>query len=292
MRPAFASSPTGAVAVRDVRGRRKCREQGRADFGMLPSSNNEAGETGRARADRKGGLEILREPCASQQLRPRLPLHDLGREPRAGDRRVVDGCPPGSRCPRPTSSPGSTSAGPGPVALHHPAQEPTRCEDPLRRVRGAHHRHADQPDDRQCRPALEGLFRDRQAYRPGHADYAYDAKYGLRDYRGGGRSSARETAARVAAGAVARLVIPEVTIRAGRADRRRRDRPRRFDWDEIGRQSLLLPRPPAARWEGYLDEARKAALARRGRRMRRRPACRRLGRAGLRQARRRARRRR
>ena len=51
-------------------------------------------------------------------------------------------------------------------------------------------------------------------YRPGHADYAYDAKYGLRDWRGGGRASARETAARVAAGAVARLVIPEVRIRA------------------------------------------------------------------------------
>ena len=53
-----------------------------------------------------------------------------------------------------------------------------------------------------------------QAYRPGHADYAYDAKYGLRDHRGGGRASARETAARVAAGAVARLVIPEVEIEA------------------------------------------------------------------------------
>ena len=51
-----------------------------------------------------------------------------------------------------------------------------------------------------------------KAYRPGHADYAYDAKYGFRDYRGGGRSSARETAARVAAGAIARLAIPEVTI--------------------------------------------------------------------------------
>ena len=52
------------------------------------------------------------------------------------------------------------------------------------------------------------------AYRPGHADYAYDAKYGFRDYRGGGRSSARETASRVAAGAVARAVIPQVKIRA------------------------------------------------------------------------------
>ena len=49
-----------------------------------------------------------------------------------------------------------------------------------------------------------------KSYRPGHADYSYDAKYGIRDYRGGGRSSARETAARVAAGAVARLIIPEV----------------------------------------------------------------------------------
>src|SRR3546814_20891078 len=51
-----------------------------------------------------------------------------------------------------------------------------------------------------------------KAYRPGHADYAYDAKYGFRDYRGGGRSSARETAARVAAGAVARAVIPRLSI--------------------------------------------------------------------------------
>ena len=48
------------------------------------------------------------------------------------------------------------------------------------------------------------MTRSRDSYRPGHADYTYDAKYGVRDYRGGGRSSARETAARVAAGAVAR----------------------------------------------------------------------------------------
>src|SRR5690349_15478675 len=47
-------------------------------------------------------------------------------------------------------------------------------------------------------------------YRPGHADYAYQVKYGIRDYRGGGRSSARETAARVAAGGIARLVVPEI----------------------------------------------------------------------------------
>ena len=53
----------------------------------------------------------------------------------------------------------------------------------------------------------------RDTYRPGHADYSYEAKYGIRDHRGGGRSSARETAARVAAGAIARKVVPGVTVR-------------------------------------------------------------------------------
>ena len=72
--------------------------------------------------------------------------------------------------------------------------------------------------------------------RPGHADAAYDAKYGLRDPRGGGRASARETAARVAAGAVARLVIPEVSVEARVV--------------EIGGE------PDAERWDGMLDTAR------------------------------------
>jgi chorismate synthase len=75
-------------------------------------------------------------------------------------------------------------------------------------------------------------------YRSGHADYAYDAKYGLRDPRGGGRASARETAMRVAGGAVARLVIREVSIEARVI--------------EIGGES------DAARWEVLLDEARSA----------------------------------
>uniref|UniRef100_UPI0018F1047C chorismate synthase n=1 Tax=Vibrio cholerae TaxID=666 RepID=UPI0018F1047C len=50
-------------------------------------------------------------------------------------------------------------------------------------------------------------------FRPGHADFTYEAKYGLRDYRGGGRSSARETATRVAAGAIARKVLPDLKVR-------------------------------------------------------------------------------
>ena len=98
-----------------------------------------------------------------------------------------------------------------------------------------------------------------KAYRPGHADYAYDAKYGFRDYRGGGRSSARETASRVAAGAVARLVIPDVDIFAyvseigGDAID-----PARFDAGEIDNNPFFCPDPEAAkRWEKLVDDARK-----------------------------------
>ena len=98
-----------------------------------------------------------------------------------------------------------------------------------------------------------------KAYRPGHADYAYDAKYGFRDYRGGGRSSARETASRVAAGAVARLVIPDVDIFAyvseigGDAID-----PSRFDASEIDNNPFFCPDPQAAlRWEKLVDDARR-----------------------------------
>jgi chorismate synthase len=99
-----------------------------------------------------------------------------------------------------------------------------------------------------------------QAYRPGHADYAYDAKYGLRDYRGGGRSSARETAARVAAGAVARLVIPEVSITAYVAEiGGDAIDPASFDAGEIGNNPFWCPDAEAAqRWAQLVDEARKA----------------------------------
>src|SRR5574340_662941 len=93
-------------------------------------------------------------------------------------------------------------------------------------------------------------------YRPGHADYAYDAKYGVRDYRGGGRSSARETAARVAAGAIARKVIPSVAIRAAliQVGPKKIDRTR-WDWDEVSRNPLFCPDPAAAaEWADYLDD--------------------------------------
>lgn len=98
-----------------------------------------------------------------------------------------------------------------------------------------------------------------QIYRPGHADYVYDAKYGVRDYRGGGRSSARETAARVAAGAIARKIIPHLLIKGAliQIGPHKIDRSR-FDWSEIDRNPFFCPDAQAASfWGDYLDDIRK-----------------------------------
>jgi chorismate synthase len=97
-------------------------------------------------------------------------------------------------------------------------------------------------------------------FRPGHADFTYLQKYGIRDYKGSGRASARETAARVAAGAVARQVIPDVRIRGSLVqmgpyaiDRAN------FDWDEVGRNPFFCADRDAVQdWEPYLDGLRKA----------------------------------
>ena len=97
-------------------------------------------------------------------------------------------------------------------------------------------------------------------YRPGHADFTYMAKYGIRDYRGGGRSSARETAMRVAAGAIARKVLPGVKVRGAlvqmgppgidRAD---------WDWEEVERNPFFSPDHDSVQsWAAFLDGVRKA----------------------------------
>ncbi len=100
-----------------------------------------------------------------------------------------------------------------------------------------------------------------EKFRPGHADYTYWKKYGIRDYRGGGRSSARETAMRVAAGAIARKVLGDsVRIRGAlvQLGPHHIDRDS-WDWDAVEDNPFWCPdRKAAQSWEGYLDEIRKA----------------------------------
>jgi chorismate synthase len=104
----------------------------------------------------------------------------------------------------------------------------------------------------------------RDKFRPGHADYAYWAKYGVRDYKGSGRASARETAARVAAGAVARKVLAklygEVKIRAALVQMGTQKIVReRWDWDEVAKNPFFCPDASAvAPWTEYLEGVRKA----------------------------------
>ena len=97
-------------------------------------------------------------------------------------------------------------------------------------------------------------------FRPAHADYTYWKKYGIRDYRGGGRQSARETAVRVAAGAIARKILgPELKVRAAlvQIGPHRIDRAK-WDWDAVEDNPFWCPdRQAAQTWEGYLDEVRK-----------------------------------
>jgi chorismate synthase len=104
----------------------------------------------------------------------------------------------------------------------------------------------------------------RDKFRPGHADYTYLAKYGVRDYRGGGRQSARETATRVAAGAVARKVLaslyPEARVRGALVQMGTMDiQPKNWDWDEVARNPFFCPDPTAVDpWTEYLEGIRKS----------------------------------
>ncbi len=173
---------------------------------------------------------------------------------------VVDGCPPGLALTEADIQPLLDARRPGQSRFTTQRQEP----DQVRILSGVFEGRTTGTPISLMIENVDQRSKDysqvAQAYRPGHADYAYDAKYGFRDYRGGGRSSARETAARVAAGAVARLVIPEVAI-MGYVSAIGGDAidPARFDAAEIARNPFFCPDPvAAARWEALVDTARKA----------------------------------
>ena len=173
---------------------------------------------------------------------------------------VVDGCPPGLALSEADIQPWLDKRRPGTSRFTTQRQEP----DQVRILSGVYEGRTTGTPISLIIENVDQRSKDYSEvaakYRPGHADYAYDAKYGFRDPRGGGRSSARETAARVAAGAVARAVIPEVRLRAylveigGIAIDRSR-----FDDAEIDRNPFFCPDAETAKlWEAALDAARKS----------------------------------
>lgn len=173
---------------------------------------------------------------------------------------VVDGCPPGVALDEAWIQPFLNARRPGQSKFTTQRQEP----DVVRILSGVFEGRTTGTPISLMIENVDQRSKDysevAQAYRPGHADYVYDAKYGLRDYRGGGRSSARETAARVAAGAIARLIIPEVsivayvsTIGGDTID------PANFDPEQISQNPFFCPdAQAAARWERLVDDARLA----------------------------------
>jgi chorismate synthase len=173
---------------------------------------------------------------------------------------VVDGCPPGLALSEDDIQPWLDKRRPGRSRFTTQRREP----DAVRILSGVFEGRTTGTPISLMIDNVDQRSRDYAeiagAYRPGHADWTYQAKYGHRDWRGSGRASARETASRVAAGAVARLVIPEVRIRAclvelgGDAID-----PAAHDDAQIDANPFFCPdAAAAARWEGLVDDARKA----------------------------------
>jgi chorismate synthase len=174
---------------------------------------------------------------------------------------VVDGCPPRLRLTEADIQPWLDRRRPGQSKFTTQRQEP----DQVRILSGVFEGLTTGTPISLMIENQDQRSRDYAAiaeqFRPGHADLTYDLKYGIRDYRGGGRSSARETAMRVAAGAIARCVLgAAMTIRGAlvRIGPHEIDRSR-WDWAETDKNPFFCPDPIMAHtWETYLNEVRKA----------------------------------
>jgi chorismate synthase len=174
---------------------------------------------------------------------------------------VVDGCPPGIALTEADIQPQLDRRRPGQSRFTTQRREP----DEVRILSGTFEgRTTGTPialliENADQRSKDYGDIAER--FRPGHADLTYALKYGVRDYRGGGRSSARETAMRVAAGAVARKVLgPDVRVRGAlvQIGPHAIDRAR-WDWDAVDENPFFCPDPvAAAHWADYLDGVRRA----------------------------------
>jgi len=178
---------------------------------------------------------------------------------------VIDGCPPGIPLTEDDIQPYLDKRRPGQSRFTTQRQE----EDKVRILAGVFPDEAGTQVTTGTPIALLIENQDQRSkdysdikdkFRPGHADYTYIQKYGIRDYRGGGRSSARETAMRVAAGAVARKVLPGVTIRGAlvQLGSEKIDRAN-WDWEEVDRNPFFSPDHASVQgWAAYLDAIRKA----------------------------------
>jgi chorismate synthase len=174
---------------------------------------------------------------------------------------VVDGCPPGIALTEADIQPFLDRRRPGQSKFVTQRQEP----DEVRILSGVFEgRTTGTPialqienQDQRSKDYSEIA----EQFRPGHADITYHWKYGIRDYRGGGRSSARETAMRVAAGAIARKVLGEGVVVRGFLAQMGADVIDRagFDWAEVEQNPFFCPDPAAAiRWETMLSAIRKS----------------------------------
>jgi chorismate synthase len=174
---------------------------------------------------------------------------------------VIDGCPPGLGLSEADIQPFLDRRRPGQSKFTTQRQEP----DAVRILSGTFEGRTTGTPISLLIDNVDQRSKDyaniARAYRPGHADLTYDLKYGFRDYRGGGRSSARETAMRVAAGAVARRVLGDtVRIRGALVQIGPHGIDRaKWDWNEVGENAFFCPdADAAARWETYLNDVRKA----------------------------------
>ncbi len=173
---------------------------------------------------------------------------------------VVDGCPPGIKLSEADIQPFLDARRPGTSRFVTQRQEP----DQIKILSGVFEGQTTGTPISLLIENKDQRSKDyseiKERYRPGHADLTYDAKYGIRDYRGGGRSSARETANRVAAGAIARKILgADINIRGcvtqigthivdGE----------NWDWNEVPKNPFWCPDAKAAKdWETYLDSVRK-----------------------------------
>ena len=177
---------------------------------------------------------------------------------------VVDGCPPGVALTEADIQPYLDKRRPGTSRFTTQRQEP----DTVRILSGVFARPSGPQLTTGASIALQIDNVDQrskdygdiaQKFRPGHADYTYQAKYGVRDYRGGGRSSARETAMRVAAGAIARKVLAGVSIRGALVQmgphKIARDN---WDWAEVENNPFFSPDAKSVQaWTDFLDATRK-----------------------------------